>query len=55
MKVKALLYCTKAKPMLRIGKEPMKNQNRSRTSNAYEYFTRYIEEEMYEDDEDEYR
>ena len=50
MKVKALLYCTKAKPMLRIGKEPMKNQNRSRTYNAneYEYFTQYIKEEMYE-------
>lgn len=49
-KVKTLLYCTKAKPMLRIGKEPMKNQNRSRTynTNEYKYFTQYIKEEMYE-------
>lgn len=49
-KIKLLLYCCKTKPMLRIGKKPMTNQNRSRTYNAneYEYFTQYIVEEMYE-------
>jgi predicted transcriptional regulator len=48
--MKLLLYCTKAKPMLRIAKEGMKNQNRARCYSKEEtkYFTQYIEEEMYE-------
>ena len=48
--MKALLCCEKKKPMLRIAKEEMKNQNRARCYSKEEtnYFTQYIEEEMYE-------
>ena len=50
MKIKALLYCTKAKPMLRIAKEELKGQKRARcySKEETEYFTQYIDEEMYE-------
>ena len=49
-KIKALLYCTKAKPILRIAKEEMKGQKRARCyiKEETKYFTQYIEEEMYE-------
>ncbi len=48
--MKLLLYCTKAKPILRIAKEEMKGQKRARcySEEETEYFTQYIEEEMYE-------
>jgi predicted transcriptional regulator len=48
--MKLLLYCTKAKPMLRVAKEEMKCQKRARCYSKEEtkYFTQYIGEEMYE-------
>ena len=49
--MKLLLYCTKAKPMLRVAKEDLfKHQDRARCYKQWEikYFTKYVSEEMYE-------
>lgn len=49
--MRAYIYCTKAKPMLRIAKEPLfKHQDRARTYTLEDVkgFTQYIVEDMYE-------
>ena len=49
--MKLLLYCAKAKPMLRVAKEDLfKHQDRARCYKQWEikYFTKYVSEEMYE-------
>lgn len=49
--MKLLLYCTKAKPMLKVAREDLfKHQDRARCYKQWEikYFTQYVSEEMYE-------
>jgi len=49
--MKLLLYCTKAKPMLRVAREDLfKHQDRARCyrQEDIKYFTQYVSEDMYE-------
>lgn len=46
--MRVYIYCTKARPMLRVAKEPLPNQKRAMTYENENGFTKYIVDEMYE-------